>query len=128
MRQGQDGIGNRAHRSPQPRAVAALSFWTTHFPERKPDHCVLDRFALSVDIVAPLEAQERQAIVERRVVFDRNPATFAKEWSAEQQELREKIGKGRDRVRSIHCSSEILGEIGAPSVRLAYARFGRTLP
>jgi magnesium chelatase subunit D len=73
---------------------------------------LLDRFALSVDIVAPLEAQQRQAIVERRIEFDRDPETFAEEWSEEQQALQEKIGKGRDRLRSIHCSREILAEIG----------------
>jgi magnesium chelatase subunit D len=73
---------------------------------------LLDRFALSVDIVAPLEARERQAIVERRVAFERDPVTFAEAWSEEQQALREKVGKGRDSVSSIHCSSEILAQIG----------------
>jgi magnesium chelatase subunit D len=74
---------------------------------------LLDRFALAVDIAAPLDVDERQKIVERRIAFERHPAKFADEWSEEQEVLREKIGRGRDQVGSIQCSSEILAQIGA---------------
>ncbi len=74
---------------------------------------LLDRFALSVDIAAPLGVEERQKIVERRIAFEREPTKFAEEWSGEQESLRDKIGRNRDRVSSIQCSSEILGQIGA---------------
>src|ERR1700677_2928237 len=74
---------------------------------------LLDRFALSVDIAAPLDPEERQRIVERRIAFERAPAKFAEEWSGEQEVLRNKIGRGRERVSSIQCSSEILARIGA---------------
>jgi magnesium chelatase subunit D len=74
---------------------------------------LLDRFALSVDIAAPLDPEERQRIVERRIAFERVPAKFAEEWSGEQEVLRNKIGRGRERVSSIQYSSEILARIGA---------------
>ncbi len=74
---------------------------------------LLDRFALSVDIAAPLGVEERQKIVERRIAFDLEPAKFAEEWSSDQQVLREKIGRGRDQVSSIRRSSEILVQIAA---------------
>jgi magnesium chelatase subunit D len=74
---------------------------------------LLDRFALSVDIVAPLEPAERQVIVERRIAFERDPAEFAEKWSKEQQALHEKISTGRSRVGTITCSGEILAQIGA---------------
>jgi magnesium chelatase subunit D len=74
---------------------------------------LLDRFALSVDIAAPFDLDERQRIVERRIAFEREPAKFAEEWSGEQTILQGKIGKGRDRVSTIQCSSEILAQIGA---------------
>ena len=74
---------------------------------------LLDRFALSVDIRAPLAVEERLRIVERRIGFERDPAKFAEEWSGGQQELREKIGRGRDQVRAVQCSSQILAQIGA---------------
>src|SRR5262249_49150798 len=74
---------------------------------------LLDRFALSVDIAAPLDSQARQAIVERRIEFERDPAWFADKWSSDQQALREDIRRGRGQVSSIDCSSEILAQIGA---------------
>jgi len=73
---------------------------------------LLDRFALSVDIAAPLEPSERQAIVERRIAFERDPAKFVAEWSKDQRIMREKIGQARDRIISVSCSSEILARIG----------------
>jgi magnesium chelatase subunit D len=73
---------------------------------------LLDRFALAVDIAAPLEAEARQEIVERRIAFERDVARFADEWSDEQEQLRRKIAGGRDRASSIQCSSDILAQIG----------------
>lgn len=74
---------------------------------------LLDRFALSVDISAPLDVEHRQKIIERRIAFDLEPAKFAAEWSRDQQVLRDKISSGKDRVSSIRCPSEILAQIGA---------------
>jgi magnesium chelatase subunit D len=74
---------------------------------------LLDRFALAVDVAAPLDAQERQTIVERRIVFERNTAKFENEWSDEQERLREKIARGRERAVSIQCSNEILAQIAS---------------
>lgn len=74
---------------------------------------LLDRFALSVDIAAPVEVEERQSIVERRMAFDREAERFAEDWSGGEQVLREKIGKARSKVGSLHCSNDILAKIGA---------------
>jgi len=73
---------------------------------------LLDRFALSVDITAPLDAKERQTIVERRIAFEREPAMFAEEWSDEQHLLRGKVDRGRVQVSSIQLSDEIFAQIG----------------
>ncbi len=74
---------------------------------------LLDRFALSVDISAPLDPQARRSIVERRIAFERNPVAFAEEWSSEQDALRGKIRKGREQLPSIDCPGEILTHIGS---------------
>jgi len=74
---------------------------------------LLDRFALAVDITASLEVEERQRIVERRIAFEREPATFVGEWSSEQAVLREKISNARGRLGSTQCPAEMLAEIGA---------------
>jgi magnesium chelatase subunit D len=73
---------------------------------------LLDRFALSVEIAAPLIVEERQQIVERRIAFEREPAEFAGKWAADQQALREKVGSARRRIGSIECPNEILAQIG----------------
>jgi magnesium chelatase subunit D len=74
---------------------------------------LLDRFALAVDIAASLEVEERQRIVERRIAFERESATFVGEWSSEQAVLREKISGARGRLGSTQCPAELLAEIGA---------------
>ncbi|GGH00941.1 ATP-binding protein [Silvibacterium dinghuense] len=72
-----------------------------------------DRFALSVDIAAPLDQAERQMIVERRLAFDRNPSAFTEEWSIEQEELRSRISRGRELLSSVVPPGEILAQISA---------------
>jgi magnesium chelatase subunit D len=72
---------------------------------------LLDRFALSVDISAPLDPEERQAIVERRIAFERDPDRLTSEWLPQQNVLREKITSGRERLSSILYPSEMLAQI-----------------
>lgn len=74
---------------------------------------LLDRFALAVDIMAPVEANERQIVVERRIAFDRDPINFVADWSQQQEMLRGKISAARARLHSIAYSSEILAQISA---------------
>lgn len=69
---------------------------------------LLDRFALSVTIGAPLDPVERQAVMERRMTFDRDPVSFAAEWSAEEAKLQARIIHARKTLTSIQCSSEML--------------------
>ena len=72
---------------------------------------LLDRFALSVDISAPLEPVERLAIVERRLAFERNPAQFAEEWSNQQAATKEKIRIARASAGAVVCPAAILAYI-----------------
>jgi magnesium chelatase subunit D len=74
---------------------------------------LLDRFALSVDIAPPLDPDERQIIVERRIAFERDPAQFAADWSSQQQALREKISAARSQISNVVCSAGILSQISA---------------
>jgi magnesium chelatase subunit D len=74
---------------------------------------LLDRFALAVDINAPLELEQRQKIVERQIAFERAPDEFAEEMAGEDSILREKIRTAQQRVDSIQCSSDMLAQISA---------------
>jgi magnesium chelatase subunit D len=74
---------------------------------------LLDRFALAVDIVAPIEPEARQQIVERRIAFERESEKFSEEWRNEQATLQAKISKARECVDRIECPSEILALISS---------------
>ena len=74
---------------------------------------LLDRFALAVEIAAPLDAKERQMVVERRMAFERDPVKFAEDWSREEQAVRDQIAEARARLGSVQCSGEILERISA---------------
>jgi len=72
---------------------------------------LLDRFALAVEIAAPMDAAERRAVVERRIAFERNPVGFQAAWADEEQRLRDRIDHARRIVKDVTCSSEIFGLI-----------------
>jgi magnesium chelatase subunit D len=72
---------------------------------------LLDRFALCVDIASSLDPRERQVVVERRIAFDRDAGQFANDWSQDQKLLHDQVAAARERLSSILCSSEILGQI-----------------
>jgi magnesium chelatase subunit D len=72
---------------------------------------LLDRFALSVTVGASLDLPERQAVMERRMAFERDPDRFATEWSPEETTLQTRIVNAREDVKSIQYSSEMLNHI-----------------
>jgi magnesium chelatase subunit D len=72
---------------------------------------LLDRFALSVDITASLDPDERKTVVERRIAFDRDALRFMEDWSHDQQLLRDQVAAARSRLSGIQCSGEILRQI-----------------
>jgi magnesium chelatase subunit D len=73
---------------------------------------LLDRFALAVDIAAPLDPIERQTVVERRIAFERDPSGFLSEWFEMEQQFRDQIVNARKGITHIVCSNEILAQIG----------------
>jgi magnesium chelatase subunit D len=56
---------------------------------------LLDRFGLSVDVVASTDPDERAEAVERRLAFDRDPVGFAAEWQEHEQQLRSRLELAR---------------------------------
>jgi len=72
---------------------------------------LLDRFALSVTICAPLDPAERQLVIERRMAFEHNTAQFTSEWSEAQQALQAQIGSARASLSGITCSGDMMAHI-----------------
>lgn len=72
---------------------------------------LLDRFALSVTIIAPTEIAQRQIVIERRMDFERDSKRFVAGWSEEESVLRRQIEDARESLRSIVCPTEILKQV-----------------
>jgi len=70
---------------------------------------LLDRFALSVDIVGIREARERVMIMERNLAFEQDAEVFRRQWMSREQELSHQIERGRELVGQVtHTSRDLL--------------------
>lgn len=74
---------------------------------------LLDRFALSVMVHAPLDPIERQEVMQRRISFERDPLQFKSVWSDAQDALQSRIAAARNALPAITCSSELMGHISS---------------
>ena len=70
---------------------------------------LLDRFALSVDIVGIRDARERVRIMERNLAYEQDADAFRKEWMPREEELTHQIERGRELVGQVtHTSRDLL--------------------
>ncbi|MBL8098030.1 MAG: ATP-binding protein [Anaerolineales bacterium] len=70
---------------------------------------LLDRFALSVDIVGIRDARERVTIMERNLSYEKDAEAFRSLWLPKETELSEKIARGRELVDQVtHTSRDLL--------------------
>jgi Mg-chelatase subunit ChlI len=70
---------------------------------------LLDRFALSVDIVGIREARERVMIMERNLAFEQDAEVFRKKWMPKEEELSHQIERARELVGQVtHTSRDLL--------------------
>ena len=83
---------------------------------------LLDRFALALEVEAPVSAEDRARIVESRFQFDANPIGFSAAFEREQQRLREAIVEARARQvdysrERLHTISRAIAGAGVKSMR-----------
>lgn len=70
---------------------------------------LLDRFALSVDIVGIRDARERVTIMERNLAYEKDAESFRKEWLKKEDELSHQIARARELVDQVtHTSRDLL--------------------
>jgi len=79
---------------------------------------LLDRFALSVDIVGIRDARDRVTIMERNLSYERDPEAFRNEWMAKEAELSKKIERARVLVDQVTYTSRDLLSIAALTASL----------
>lgn len=70
---------------------------------------LLDRFALSVDIVGIRDARERVMIMERNLAFEQDAEAFRNKWMPREDELSHQIERARELVGQVtHTSRDLL--------------------
>jgi magnesium chelatase subunit D len=69
---------------------------------------LLDRFALAVDVFAPLDPGLRREAVERRLRYDRDPHGFRSSWQDTQEALRQRLREARVWLPDVRCSGSLL--------------------
>ncbi len=79
---------------------------------------LLDRFALSVEILGIREARERVMIMERHLAFEADPVGFRHDWEKSDQELSARIAQARLLVDKISYTSRNLLTIAALTASL----------
>jgi magnesium chelatase subunit D len=74
---------------------------------------LLDRFGLTVQVVASREVATRTEVVRRRLAFESDPAGFARRWAEHDAELAARIVAARDRLDSVSLPDSELRRISA---------------
>lgn len=69
---------------------------------------LLDRFGLSVEVSTPTELAARIEVVRRRDAFDRDPAGFVERWRKEDDRIRRRILKARERLSALEVPDAVL--------------------
>src|SRR5512141_3102286 len=79
---------------------------------------LLDRFALSMDIVGIRDARERVMIMERNLAFESDPEAFREEWMPRELEVSKQIEQARTLVDKVTYTSRDLLSIAALTASL----------
>nr|WP_246597988.1 magnesium chelatase subunit D family protein [Nocardia tengchongensis] len=74
---------------------------------------LLDRFGLTVDVVASRDVDVRMAVVRRRLDYEADPGAFADRYSAADREVAERILTARDRLAEVSLDNVELRRIAA---------------
>ncbi|WP_054814422.1 VWA domain-containing protein [Nocardia arizonensis] len=74
---------------------------------------LLDRFGLTVDVVASRDVDVRMAVVRRRLDYEADPAGFAARYAAEDREVAQRILSARERVGTTALGNAELRRIAA---------------
>ncbi|GAB2549622.1 VWA domain-containing protein [Nocardia heshunensis] len=74
---------------------------------------LLDRFGLTVDVVASRQVDVRMAVVRRRLDYEADPAAFAAAYAAADREVAERILTARDRLAEVDLDNVELRRIAA---------------
>ena len=86
---------------------------------------LLDRFALSVEILGLREARERVSIMQRNLAFEEDAESFYQQWQQREQELSHRIEQARGLVDKVTYSNRDLLSIAGLTASLECRRSPR---
>jgi magnesium chelatase subunit I len=69
---------------------------------------LLDRFGLSVEVRTPDDLATRVEVVKRRDAFERDPQGFTERWRKDDEKLRRRLVKGRERLATVEVPDAAL--------------------
>lgn len=65
---------------------------------------LLDRFAMLVEVRAPMDVSTRSEVVKRRLEFETNPETFTQRWQSSQDQLRDTIRRAQALLHKVRLN------------------------
>jgi magnesium chelatase subunit D len=74
---------------------------------------LLDRFGLTVSVLASREVEVRSEVIRRRLAFEADPAAFAARWAAADAELAERIATARAALAAVRLPDAEVRRIAA---------------
>lgn len=69
---------------------------------------LLDRFGFAVEVAAPKDVQQRAEIMRRRLAFESDPDSTAREWEENTQDLRARIHRAQSLVQQVLIDDDTL--------------------
>ncbi|MBY6204879.1 magnesium chelatase ATPase subunit I [Halomonas denitrificans] len=79
---------------------------------------LLDRFGLAVDVTTPTDVATRVEVVQRRMAYEQDPASFVAGYKRKDGRLRTKLNKGRKRLAEVEVPGAVLESAAALCMRL----------
>jgi len=80
---------------------------------------LLDRFGLCVEIEGIHDADTRVEVIKRRRKYENDPGSFLSEWSAGEQELRDRIVRAQKLLPEVRVSDDMLRTIAQICIDMA---------
>ncbi len=74
---------------------------------------LLDRFALAVDVEAPVDVDRRCDVLDRRLAYDAEPRSFVDAWADERAHLARRLADARAHVAAVTLSRDMVRHIAA---------------
>lgn len=103
---GQNSIQREGMSISHPARFALIGTMNAEEGDLRPQ--LLDRFAMMVEVKAPMDPSIRSEVVRRRMQFEKNPEGFAQIWHSAQETLRQEICQAQELLAEVEMEDSLL--------------------